>query len=210
VRGWAAKTLGMRRLPALTLCLTASLALVACGGDEAQPPSANPGLPEPAVSADLRGPGDESFGTVTVSFADDAVLDVRASGLPPGPHGFHLHTTGRCEPDSPDPTDATKSGDFLSAGGHLAEEGQTHGSHSGDLPSLIVGSDGTAQLRTTLSDLTMDAVLDEDGTAVMVHAEPDNFANIPDRYAPQGPDEATTKTGDAGGRIACAVLSNER
>ena len=53
--------------------------------------------------------------------------------------------------------------------------------------------------------------LDADGSAVMVHALPDNFANIPpERYqqvngAP-GPDEMTMATGDAGKRVACGVI----
>lgn len=72
----------------------------------------------------------------------------------------------------------------VNAGGHLADSGQVHGDHDGDLPSLLVRADGAA---------------------LMVHAGPDNFANIPDRYAPQV-DEATGKTGDTGGRVACAVL----
>ena len=40
----------------------------------------------------------------------------------------------------------------------------------------------------------------------MIHADRDNYANVPERYAPEGPDEDTTKTGDAGDRIACAVI----
>ena len=199
--------------PALALALaalTASLSLTACSSDEEQAPASGTGLPDASVSADLRGPGDEAMGRVSMSFADGAVLQVEATGLPPGAHGFHLHKTGRCEPKSPDPTDPTKTGDFLSAAGHLAEEGQTHGSHTGDMPSLIVAPDGTASLTTTLGDLTEQDVLDADGTAVMVHAMPDNFGNVPDRYAPQGTDDATKKTGDAGSRIACAPLTDER
>jgi Cu-Zn family superoxide dismutase len=39
----------------------------------------------------------------------------------------------------------------------------------------------------------------------MVHADPDNFGNVPERYAPKV-DETTAKTGDAGARVACAAL----
>ncbi len=197
--------------PALALAaLTASLALTACGDDApatATPPSSAQ-QPGPSVSADLLAPDGAKRGTVTLSFdGDAAVVDVQATGLPPGPHGFHVHKTGTCEPKSPDPADPSKTGDFLSAAGHLAEEGQTHGSHTGDLPSLIAGADGEATLTTTLSGLTMDAVLDADGSAVMVHAMPDNFGNVPDRYAPSGVDDTTKKTGDAGARIACAAVT---
>ena len=53
---------------------------------------------------------------------------------------------------------------------------------------------------------------DSDGSAVIVHASPDNFANIPDRYHSYeenvfGPDSATRATGDAGSRAGCGVLS---
>jgi Cu-Zn family superoxide dismutase len=201
----------MRPAPALVLlALTASLGLTACGSDEAAPAASSSTPPGQSVSADLRGPDNALFGNVTVSFADGAVVDVRATGLPPGAHGFHFHKTGACEPNSPDPTDPTKTGNFLSAGGHLAKEGQTHGNHTGDLPSLIVATDGTASLTTRLADVTMGDVLDADGAAVMVHAMPDNFANVPDRYAPQGVDDTTKKTGDAGARIACASLTTQR
>jgi superoxide dismutase, Cu-Zn family len=43
----------------------------------------------------------------------------------------------------------------------------------------------------------------------MVHALPDNLANIPDRYTAggvPGPDTATLNTGDAGGRVACGAI----
>ena len=193
--------------PASALLL-AVLVLPACGDGPQQAAPSSPTPAGPSASAELLAPDGTSRGTVTLSFEGDrTVVDVRATGLTPGPHGFHVHKTGRCEPKSPDPTDPTKTGDFLSAGGHLAKEGQTHGNHAGDLPSLIVGSDGGAELTTTIDGLSMQDVLDADGSAVMVHALPDNFANVPERYAPQGPDETTKKTGDAGGRVACAALT---
>ena len=41
----------------------------------------------------------------------------------------------------------------------------------------------------------------------LVHAGPDNYANIPTRYAAGGADAETKKAGDAGARIACAVIT---
>lgn len=38
---------------------------------------------------------------------------------------------------------------FVSADGHLAETGQTHGHHDGDLPSPLVASDDTTRLPFT-------------------------------------------------------------
>jgi superoxide dismutase, Cu-Zn family len=114
-------------------------------------------------------------------------------GLDAGFHGFHVHTTGLCEP----PT-------FDSAGGHFNPTGATHPNHAGDAPSLLVNKDGTGQLHFTTDRFTLDALSDADGSALMVHAGRDNYANIPPRYG--GPDADTLATGDAGARAACGVI----
>ena len=159
--------------------------------------------------AELQTPDGTDIGTVTFSTrADDTtVLVVRAfvSGLAPGFKGFHVHTIGKCEPGSPDPANPSNIGNFLSAGGHLKTQGEDHAGHDGDLTSLQVRSDGTAELVTSTDALPLDALLDADGSAVMVHLGPDNFGNIPTRYAPT-PDVDTLNTGDSGGRAACGVL----
>lgn len=199
----------MRRHRFPLLLVLALLTLAGCGNDgpDASQAPSEAERTGPSAAADLLGPGGENLGSVTLTFdAGATVVDVTAQGLSPGPHGFHVHKSGTCEAASPDPTDPTKTGDFLSAGGHLAADGQEHGDHDGDLPSLIVAQDGTASLTTPTDRLGMDDVLDDDGSAVMIHAKPDNFGNIPERYAPGGPDETTTKTGDSGDRVACGVL----
>jgi superoxide dismutase, Cu-Zn family len=44
------------------------------------------------------------------------------------------------------------------------------------------------------------------GSAIIVHAGPDNYANVPkDRYDPD-PDATTLATGDSDGRVACGVV----
>ena len=122
-------------------------------------------------------------------------VSVRAKGLPPGGfHGFHIHASGRCE-----------APDFKSATGHLSRGGQSHGAHVGDMPVLLVGSDGRASARFRTDRFTISDLRDDDGSAVIVHAKPDNYANIPDRYDPD-PDEETRSTGDAGSRLACGVI----
>jgi superoxide dismutase, Cu-Zn family len=125
--------------------------------------------------------------------SDAVQLMIRAEGLPPGFHGFHIHTTGRCDA----PT-------FTTAGGHFNPSGATHGDHAGDLPSLLVNADGTATLETATDRFSIADLRDADGSAVMVHSGRDNFANIPARYG--GPDQETLNTGDAGSRIACGVV----
>jgi Cu-Zn family superoxide dismutase len=122
------------------------------------------------------------------------VVVARVHDLTPGFHGFHIHTTGRC--DAPG---------FTTAGGHFNPAGATHGSHAGDLPSLLVAEDGTAMLATTTDRFSLADLRDADGSAVMVHSGADNFANIPPRYAPPA-DQETLNTGDAGTRVACGVV----
>jgi superoxide dismutase, Cu-Zn family len=125
---------------------------------------------------------------------DDVVyLEARVRDLPAGFHGFHIHTVGRCDA----PT-------FTSAGGHFNPTGATHGAHAGDLPSLLVTGDGEAFLATATDRFSIADLRDADGSAVMVHSGPDNFANIPARYG--GPDQETLNTGDSGSRIACGVV----
>ncbi len=126
------------------------------------------------------------------------VVAAEAQRLPPGFHGFHVHTIGRCDPPG-----------FVSAGGHLNPSGQPHAEHAGDLPSLLVNEDGTAQLRVTTDRFRVADLLAGTGTALIVHANRDNFANIPTRYAP-APDAMTLETGDAGARLACGVIESGR
>jgi Cu/Zn superoxide dismutase len=78
--------------------------------------------------------------------------------------------------------------------------------HEGDLPSLLVKRNGTATLRATTDRFTLGDLRDRDGSAVMVHAGADNYANIPPRYAPTGPDQETLDTGDSGDRVACGRI----
>ena len=139
------------------------------------------------ASAELLDPTGAEVGTVEFA-VDGTVVTVTAAvqGLPAGFKGFHVHAIGKCEPNSPNPTDPSKVGDFLSAGGHLGGADAAHPGHQGDLSSLQVREDGSAELVTTTDAFDVDALFDADGSAVIVHAGPDNFGNIPTRYAPTG------------------------
>jgi superoxide dismutase, Cu-Zn family len=152
--------------------------------------------------------GTVSFGTITGDMAgEDSHMQAltgsvgiwaTVEGLTPGFHGFHIHSVGTCDP--------TGERAFASAGGHLHAEGQTHGQHMGDLPSLLASESGVALLVLATDRFTLEELMDEDGSAVIIHASPDNFGNIPaERYDPDA-DEATLNTGDAGGRVGCGVI----
>ncbi|MDV7999862.1 superoxide dismutase family protein [Rhodococcus sp. IEGM 1408] len=165
------------------------------------------------ATAELADPAGEPRGTVELAEAEGGTLvTVEATGLPPGFHGLHIHTSGLCEPDSANPTEPGERGAFLSAGGHLAgPDGKAgHPEHAGDLPPLYVTDDGTGRIVALTDRLDRDLLLDADGSAAMIHEDSDNLANIPERYAPEGPDEDTRKAGDGGSRAACGVVIEQR
>ncbi len=150
------------------------------------------------VTVTLKNATGAAVGTVTLRQAGARTpVDVRVavSRLQPGFHGFHVHAVGSCV-----------GPDFKSAMGHLKPADQIHGAHAGDMSSLLVKGNGTATLRLTTDRFTLADLRDADGSAVMVHAGPDNFANIPARYAADGPDQETRDTGDSGSRVACGEL----
>jgi superoxide dismutase, Cu-Zn family len=199
------------------LSATVIALVVGCGGgDEAPDESSGEDTPAGAeqseagtegLTATLVDPGGTEVGTVTFSEAEGGTqVSVEVTGLPPGFHGFHVHAVGVCEPDSANPSDPATTGDFLSAGGHIGAGESDHGEHPGDLPTLYVTGSGTGSFTAVTDALALADLTDDDGSAVMVHASRDNYANVPERYAPGGPDEMTLNTGDAGGRIACGAV----
>jgi Cu-Zn family superoxide dismutase len=94
----------------------------------------------------------------------------------------------------------------------------THGAHAGDMPPLLVAEDGTALLKFKTDRFKNSDLLDDDGSAVILHAGADNLSHIPattatggERYHSHvddvfGPDAATKATGDAGARFSCGVV----
>lgn len=118
-------------------------------------------------------------------------IAIALAGISEGTHGVHLHMTGAC--DAPE---------FTSAGGHLNPANHQHGSqnpagpHLGDLPNATIGSSGSGTVSATLAatrDEVLARVFDGDGTAVVVHAGPDDYRTDP--------------SGNSGARIACGVLT---
>jgi superoxide dismutase, Cu-Zn family len=146
-----------------------------------------------AVSAD--GVADP-IGTIQLTDGDNGlVLETDLSGLPPGAHGFHLHTHGNCEPAHNDQGQMTAA---LAAGGHYDPDntgkhaGPEGDGHKGDLPVLEVAPDGIAQVTLTAPRLT---VTDARGRALMIHAGGDNYSDEP------------KPLGGGGARIACGVVN---
>ncbi len=123
----------------------------------------------------------------------NVAIHVHVHDLPPGFHGFHVHAVGECVPP------------FTSAGGHFDLNAHTHKDHSGDFPVLLVNADGTAHAKFNTDRFAVADLFDANGSAIIIHANPDNYANIPTRYV-AAPDAMTLATGDAGDRIACGVV----
>lgn len=133
---------------------------------------------------------DAGFATIRTS-AGHNVLTLSLHGLKPGEHGVHFHTIGKCI-----------TPDFASAGGHLNPAGHQHGtlnpmgSHLGDLPNVTADASGNASAEVPLTISDTDLVknlLDADGTAIVVHAGPDDYKTDP--------------SGKSGARIACGVFN---
>ncbi|GGO14426.1 hypothetical protein GCM10010116_29060 [Microbispora rosea subsp. aerata] len=188
--------------PALAAALVAGVSGIA----SAQAPTAPRDVDATATLTNAQG---QNVGTVSVESDENGGTEVkiRTTGLPPGFHGVHIHEKGVCDPNSIDP--ATRS-PFHSAGPHLGSG--SHPGHIGDLPDLLVRGDGVGRLSFVTDRFRVEDLLSGDGSSVVVHAKPDNQANVPDRYSRSGaagPDAETLKAGDSGGRIACGVLRRD-
>ena len=194
-----------RALAATALAAGIGVAVVAA-------PSPASGAAEPRARATLRDAAGEVVGTVEFRGRgpnpDQVVVELSAPAAPGlgAFHGIHVHAVGSCDPNPSGTTNVP----FGSAGGHLNPTGAAHGSHTGDLPSVLLALDGRAQARFESYRIDITALLDAagDGSAVVLHAGPDNFANIPAAYGL--PNATTLGTGDAGGRVACGVIQRSR
>jgi Cu-Zn family superoxide dismutase len=160
--------------------------------------------------AKLKDANGGSVGRVT--FGVDSTCETKVAAnlknVPEGFHGFHVHTTGACDPAA-----------FTTAGGHWNKAEADHGNHTGDMPSVLGMDTGAAELDFLTDRFRVRELLGGDGSAVILHASPDNFANIPattstgsDRYHSHaydtaGADQDSRATGDAGTRFACGVVA---
>jgi superoxide dismutase, Cu-Zn family len=148
-----------------------------------------------AAVAELKLADGTSAGTVTLSeMAAGVLLKIDLKGLPPGPHGFHVHEAGKCEAD------------FSSAGQIYNPLGAKHGflndegPMAGDLPNIVAGPDGAAraEMMSTYLHLNMDGddtLFGPAGTAIVVYEKADDYQTDPD--------------GGAGKRVACGVIQKK-
>lgn len=145
-----------------------------------------------SAHADIVNAQGQKIGVAKISAAKDGIkIEVDVSQLPPGTHGIHIHSIGKCE-----------GPDFASAGPHLNPYTKKHGKdnpegpHAGDLLNIEVKADGRA--KTTLHDAMVtlndgpNSVFHDGGTALVIHAKEDDYKTDP--------------AGNSGPRIACGVI----
>jgi len=123
--------------------------------------------------------------------ADGIAVHIEAHGMKPGNYGLHVHTVGQCA-----------GAGFTSAGAHWNPTGKQHGrdnpmgAHQGDLPNLVIGSNGNGVLDFTIAGGSLSngpaALLDADGAAIVIHAAADDYKTDP--------------SGNSGARTACGVI----
>ena len=166
---------------ALTVAVALVLVSAACSNDGRTWGDAR-------YTAEMRNAEGDAIGTVVMQQGSEGFLvTVMVEGIEPGPHGIHIHSVGTCMPD------------FGASGGHINVDNRQHGllnpdgPDNGDLPNIYAAADGAvqAELFTTLVD--PDLLMDDDGSAIVIHENRD--------------DHNTQPIGGAGGRIACGVLN---
>lgn len=116
-------------------------------------------------------------------------LDVK--GVTPGEKAFHIHENGSC-----------KGPDFKSAGAHFNPGGHKHGSvtggsHAGDMMNVNVKNDGVLLAEVWNKEVTLEkgkpnSLVKKGGTALVIHAKPDDYKSQP--------------AGEAGDRILCGEI----
>ena len=126
-----------------------------------------------------------------VPMGDGVHLTGEVGGLSPGStHAIHIHEKGDCS-----------AADASSAGGHFNPSAQPHGKvgsgahHGGDMDNLVANAEGVAQVNAHAQGVTLGggAANDVAGKAVIVHAAADDYRTQP--------------TGNAGGRVACGIIT---
>ena len=121
----------------------------------------------------------------------DTLIKGKVTGLTPGDHGFHIHEFG----------DMSKGCESM--GGHYNPDGADHGNedsgHVGDLGNINAGEDGVAEVYKVSKRIDLMGDRSVIGRGFVVHKDPDDLG--------QGEDAESLKTGNAGDRLACGVIT---
>lgn len=149
-----------------------------------------------SATAEVQNSEGDTVGNATFTTTDEGNVEVDVelsdfTSASQGEHAFHIHQTGQCTPT------------FKASGGHFNPTDTQHGflnadgPHVGDLPMIRIDEDGNANYNWTTERITLGegetSVVDEDGSALIVHAGTDDYITDP--------------AGKGGDRIACGVIT---
>lgn len=145
------------------------------------------------ATATMRDTDGEIVGRVTLTQTPEQGVFLLAdfAGAEPGSHAFHIHETGSCSPT------------FDASGGHFNPWGAAHGllhedgMHAGDMLNLHVPESGDILTERVASMVTLKpsgahSLFDEDGAALVVHRNPDDYISQP--------------SGGGGPKLYCGVI----
>lgn len=180
-----------RIAPPAVACLV--LGLAACTTTQPSTAPASAVVPHNAVVHLASASGSLVSGTLQVMTMGPNAVHIAGDvgGLTANSaHGFHVHETGDCS-----------AADASSAGGHFNPTASPHGRmdhgahHAGDIDNIVAGADGVARVNMHVPGLTLGggAASDIAGRAIIVHADPDDYASQP--------------SGNAGKRVACGIIT---
>lgn len=164
--------------PMTGIWMLSTVLLAACA---TQPPA------QPGAAASLQARSGSAVTGHVLLTQDGSTLriEVTASNVAPGEHGFHIHEAGDCS-----------APDASSAKGHYNPMGKRHGHHhgkaerhAGDLPNLVADGSGNVKYLAEIEGVTLEETL---GRSFIVHADPDDYVSQP--------------AGNSGKRIACGVI----
>ena len=138
----------------------------------------------------------EEIGQASITEGPGGILvTLKVDDLPEGVHAIHFHDVGDCgDPDA----------GFKASGGHINPDDQDHGllnadgPHPGDLPNIYISKEGSVEAELFSPFLTLSedkdrvSLLDDDGSALVIHEGADDHMSQP--------------VGGAGDRLACAVV----
>jgi Cu-Zn family superoxide dismutase len=142
----------------------------------------------------IMGAKGDNIGKITIRGGENATvvrITINAGGLSPGWHGIHFHQVGDC----------SDAGKYELSKGHVNHDDAKHGllnsdgPDQGDLPNIYANADGSVNAEVSSESVLLagdEGLKDKDGSALVIHTSEDDHSSQP--------------IGNAGARVACAVI----